>query len=51
MAMGQNAWTEARSTLTRLLSADQEALKDNKELLKVAVLPMVGCSMVRQSTL
>ena len=40
--MGRNAWTEARTTLMRLLSAEEAILRDNKELLKTAVLPVVG---------
>ena len=50
MAMGRNAWTEARTMLTKILSADEGVLRDNKELLKTAVLPMVGFSLTRQST-
>ena len=42
MAMGRSAWTEARTTLTRLLSAQEGILRDNKELMEMAVLPMVG---------
>lgn len=42
MALGRNAWTEARTALTRLLSAEERILRDNKELVKAAVLPMVG---------
>lgn len=42
MAMGRTAWTEARTTLIRLLSAGEGFLRDNKELLETAVLPMVG---------
>ena len=51
MAMGRNAWTEARTTLTRLLSAEEGVLRDNKDLLTRAVLLMVGFSLARQSTL
>ena len=50
MAMGRTAWTEARTMLTRLLSAEEGTLRDNKELLKTAVLPMVGFSLGRHST-
>ena len=49
--MGRDAWTEARTKLTRLLSADEGVFRDNKKLLKTAVLPMVGFSLTRQSTL
>src|SRR5215212_3247186 len=32
MAAGRSAWTEVRQRLTKLLSADEPALRDNKEL-------------------
>ena len=41
MALGRKAWTEARETLTTLLSADESVLRDNKELLKAVVMPEV----------
>ncbi len=48
--MGKGAWTEARTTLTRLLSDSEGALRDNEQLCKEAVVPMVSfcfdsCSM------
>ena len=45
MALGRKAWTEAREILTRLLSAEESILRDNKELLKSAVLPEVRPSL------
>ena len=50
MSMGKGAWTEARTTLTRLLSDSEGALRDNEQLCKEAVVPMVSfcfdsCSM------
>ncbi|KAL3152343.1 hypothetical protein ABBQ32_001407 [Trebouxia sp. C0010 RCD-2024] len=45
MAMGRTAWTEARTTLIRLLSAGEGFLRDNKELLETAVLPMADVTL------
>lgn len=45
MALGKQAWTEAREILTRLLSAEESILRDDKELLKSAVLPEVSPSL------
>eukprot|EP00877_Chromochloris_zofingiensis_P015194 jgi/Chrzof1/9929/Cz04g21030.t1 len=40
MALGRTAWTEARSTLTRLLSCTEPLIRDNVELRQSSIIPM-----------
>lgn len=42
MALGRTAWTEARSTLTRLLSCTEPLIRDNVELRQSSIIPMVS---------
>jgi hypothetical protein len=46
MALGQPAWREARTTLQRLLSSGEGALRDNAALRRDAILPMVRVQQV-----
>ena len=41
MELGKPAWQEARNTLTRLLSADEGALRDSPALQEKCLLPKV----------
>ncbi|DBA76455.1 hypothetical protein WJX79_006618 [Trebouxia sp. C0005] len=45
MSMGRGAWTEARTTLTRLLSDSEGALRDNEQLRKEAVIPLADVTL------
>ncbi|RZC45342.1 hypothetical protein C5167_038278 [Papaver somniferum] len=40
LAMGRPAWKEARSTIQKLLSADEPTLRENASLREKAILPM-----------
>ena len=45
MSMGKSAWTEARTTITRLLTDVEGPLRDNEQLRKTAIIPLVSfCS-------
>jgi len=46
MALGRAAWKEARATLTRLLLADEPALRDDRALRDRALMPMSAVEMV-----
>ncbi|XP_041031070.1 fumarylacetoacetase isoform X3 [Carcharodon carcharias] len=45
MALGCEAWREARAFLQQLLSADESTLRDNKELRKKALVPQSSARM------
>lgn len=45
MALGRPAWTEARATLQRILSADEAELRDNPELRDLAFVSMADATM------
>eukprot|EP00043_Microstomoeca_roanoka_P019598 m.223630 g.223630 ORF g.223630 m.223630 type:complete len:421 (+) comp17026_c5_seq1:114-1376(+) len=45
MALGRPAWSEARQTLQQLLSADEPTLRDNHDLLAVALVPQAEVTM------
>ncbi|XP_067873813.1 fumarylacetoacetase [Heterodontus francisci] len=45
MALGREAWTEARAFLQQLLSADESMLRDNKELRKKAFVAQSSVTM------
>ena len=40
MGMGRSAWTDARSTISNLLSADEGTLRDDEELREKVLIPM-----------
>src|SRR5262245_22693354 len=44
-ALGRQAWRQARAEISRLLSADEPALRDNKALRDRALLPMAQVAM------
>ncbi|KAI3873377.1 hypothetical protein MKW92_031072 [Papaver armeniacum] len=46
LAMGRPAWKEARSTIQKLLSADEPTLRDNASLREKAILPMNKVQML-----
>ncbi|MCL7032831.1 hypothetical protein MKW94_022786, partial [Papaver nudicaule] len=46
LAMGRPAWKEARSTIQKLLSADEPTLRDDKSLREKAILPMDQVQML-----
>ncbi len=46
MALGQPAWREARSTLQRLLSRSEGALRDKPDLMATTLLPFSEVCMV-----
>jgi len=46
MALGRPAWKEARATITKLLSANNDTLRDNKELRAKALVPQSEVKMV-----
>jgi len=46
MALGRPAWKEARATITKLLSADDATLRDNKDLRALAFVPQSEAKMV-----
>ncbi len=46
MALGRSAWTEARSTISRLLRHDEPALRDNAALRARALVPMAEVEML-----
>ena len=46
MSLGPPAWREARSTLQRLLSRSEGALRDNPDLMTAALLPLSEVRMV-----
>ncbi|KAI3920502.1 hypothetical protein MKX01_000841 [Papaver californicum] len=46
LAMGRPAWKEARSTIQKLLSADEPTLRDNASLREKAILPMDKVQML-----
>ncbi|KAI3928508.1 hypothetical protein MKW98_024109 [Papaver atlanticum] len=46
LAMGRPAWKEARSTIQKLLSADESTLRDNASLREKAILPMNKVQML-----
>jgi len=46
MGLGKAAWSEARKTITQLLSADDPTLRDNNELRHQALVPQAGTHMV-----
>ncbi|MDW8263538.1 MAG: fumarylacetoacetase [Phycisphaerales bacterium] len=46
MSAGRSAWTEARSALQRLLSADEPALRDHRRLRDQAIVPMSEVEML-----
>lgn len=39
MALGRPAWTEARTTLQQVLSADEASLRDNEAVRKEVLIP------------
>ncbi|EGD80576.1 fumarylacetoacetase [Salpingoeca rosetta] len=45
MALGRPAWTEARETIQKLLSADEPTLRDNQELRAAALVPQADVTM------
>ncbi|KAM6425968.1 fumarylacetoacetase isoform 2-T2 [Liasis olivaceus] len=45
MALGWEAWTEARALLQKMLSAEQPTLRDNAELRKRAFIPQASAIM------
>jgi fumarylacetoacetase len=45
-ALGRQAWRQTRAEISRLLSADEPALRDNKALRDRALLPMAKVTMV-----
>ncbi len=45
MALGRPAWLEARAVISRLLSADEPALRDNTELKDQALIPINRVTM------
>ncbi|XP_051896318.1 fumarylacetoacetase isoform X2 [Pristis pectinata] len=45
MSLGRDAWREARAILQKLLSADEPALRDNKELRKKAFVSQDSATM------
>ncbi|DAZ92571.1 TPA: hypothetical protein N0F65_012801 [Lagenidium giganteum] len=45
MAQGKHAWSTARATIQKLLSADVPTLRDNEELKKKALIPMANVIM------
>jgi len=45
MALGKPAWKEARSVITRLLSSNEPALKDNAALRASALVPQSSARM------
>ncbi|KAG0590516.1 hypothetical protein KC19_1G105200 [Ceratodon purpureus] len=45
MALGRPAWKEARTTLQKLLSADEPTLRDNDTLRSKAIIPMSQAKM------
>ncbi|BFZ21143.1 hypothetical protein BsWGS_24182 [Bradybaena similaris] len=45
MHLGRKAWTEARSTLQRILSDSEPVLRDNEQLRRRALIPMEITSM------
>jgi fumarylacetoacetase len=51
MALGRPAWIEARSTLQKLLSADEPTLRDNAELRSKAIIPMSEVKMEVPATI
>ncbi len=46
MALGKPAWTEVRSTLTRLLSHDEPTLRDDEALRNAALVPAASVEML-----
>ena len=45
MGMGRSVWTEARSTISSLLSADKSTLRDDEELREKVLIPMDDVTM------
>ncbi len=45
MSLGRKAWREARTTITRLLSADDPTLRDDATLREQALVPMADATM------
>ncbi len=50
MALGKDAWREARSTLTRLLSASEGLLRDDAALRQQLLVPQVGSCAAKPCT-
>jgi fumarylacetoacetase len=46
LALGRPAWDEARAVITRLLSADEPALRDNGELRSQVLVPQTDVEML-----
>src|SRR5205085_2334271 len=46
MALGRTAWSEARATVSRLLSAGEPTLRDNASLRARALVPMAEADML-----
>eukprot|EP01111_Echinosteliopsis_oligospora_P007280 TRINITY_DN2206_c0_g1_i1.p1 TRINITY_DN2206_c0_g1~~TRINITY_DN2206_c0_g1_i1.p1 ORF type:complete len:401 (-),score=110.68 TRINITY_DN2206_c0_g1_i1:183-1385(-) len=46
MAMGKQAWKEARSSLQKILSSDEPILRDNSSLRSLALIPISEVKMV-----
>ena len=51
MALGKPAWTEVRSTLTRLLSHDEPTLRDDAALRNAALVPAASVEMLLPATI
>ena len=45
MSLGQPLWSEARTRIRELLARDTPTLRDDKELLKKALVPLSECQM------
>lgn len=46
MELGPKAWTEARATLSNLLSADESSLRDNESLREAVIIPTDDVEMM-----
>ncbi len=46
MALGNKAWSEARATISNLLSADEPSLRDNESLRNEVIIPMSEVEMM-----
>jgi len=46
MGLGKPAWSEARKTITQLLSVEDPTLRDNTELRHQALVPQAGTQMI-----
>lgn len=51
MSLGPASWSEARVTLKKLLARDTPTLRDDKNLLKRALVPLTECQMHLPATI